>query len=216
MLGLKTVRGCFGGVVMVALLGVAAFAGWRWGDPLFERVAPSASTTAPQPTRELAEATLERFEALRRGEAGDRLALGSLELESVLRYGVPQMVPPGVSEPMVRLGDGQVRVGGEVAVEAFPRLPDEVGRVIGFLPDTMRIEVGGTLSPLDERRAQLVVHDVRAVGIPLPDRMIHDILRTFGREDVPGLPGDAMSVPLPTGIESVWVERDRLVLRHGG
>jgi len=216
MLGLKTVRGCFGSIVMVALLGAAAYAGWRWGGPVFERVSPGVTEVAPQPTREISDATLERFEALRQGDGGGRLALGSLELESVLRYGVPQMVPAGVGNPTVEMGDGSIRVGGDVAVQAFPQLPDDLGRVIGFLPDTLRLEVDGTLSPLNEHRAQLVVYRVRALGIPLPDRMIHDILRAFGREDVQGLPDDAMPVPLPAGISSVYVERDSLVLRHGG
>ncbi len=212
MLGLKTVRGCFGSIVMVGLLGVAAFAGWRWGDPFFSKVAPGLDS-APVASREISDRTLERFEAFRRGEGDERLVLGNLELESVLRFGVPQMFPPGVDAPSVNMKDGVIEVGGDVAVASFPQLPD-LGGVIGFLPDTLRVEVEGTISPLSEHRAALVVHQVRALGIPLPDRMIREILVAFGRQTIADLPDDAMPVPLPDGIESAYILRDSLVLVH--
>jgi hypothetical protein len=214
MLGLKTVRGCFGSIVMVGLLGVAAFAGWKWGDPFFRRVAPGSGPTEPSvATRELSDSTIVRFEAFRRGEGDERLVLGSLELESVLRFGVPQMLPPGVGAPSVKMKDGVIEVAGDVAVASFPDLPD-LGGVLGFLPDTLRVEVEGTVSSLSERRSALVVHQVRALGIPLPDRMITGILVAFGRQEIADLPADAMPVPLPDGIESAYILRDSLVLVH--
>lgn len=214
MLGLKTVRGCFGSIVMVGLLGFAAFAGWRWGDPLFRQISPGAdSMEQPVASRELAERTLERFESFRRGEGDGRLVLGSLEVESVLAFGVPQMIPPGIAAPSVTMKDGVIHVGGDVAIASFPQLPD-LGGVIGFLPDTIRVEVEGTLSPLNEHRSALVVHQVRALGIPLPDRMITQILAAFGRQEIADLPPDAMSVPLPDGIGSAYILRDSLVLVH--
>jgi hypothetical protein len=214
MLGLKTVRGCFGSIVMVGLLGAAAFAGWRWGDPFFRRVASGTeSVERLQATRELSDHTLERFEAFRRGEGEGRLVLGSLEIESVLLYGVPQMIPPGVEAPSVRMKDGVIEVSGDVSVASFPRLPD-LGGVIGFLPDTVRVEVKGTLAPLNAQRSALVVHKVSALGIPLPDRMITDILAAFGRQPIDDLPSDAMPLPLPDGIESAYILRDSLVLVH--
>lgn len=211
---LKMARGCFGVLVVVGVLGAAAFAGWRWGDPVFRRIA-SASDSVEQPvaSRELAELILERFESFRRGESGDRLVLGSLEVESILKFGVPQMIPPGVGNPSVTMKDGVIEVGGDVAVASFPGLPD-LGGVIGFLPDTIRVEVEGTLSPLNEHRSALVVHQVRAIGIPLPDRMIAEILVAFGRQAIADLPPDAMPVPLPDGIESAYILRDSLVLVH--
>jgi len=199
----------------LGLLGVAAFAGWRWGDPLFERVAPGGrSGTEPVATREVSDRTLERFEAFRRGEGEARLVLGSLEVESVLKFGVPQIFPTGVADPSVAMKDGVVRVGGDVAVAVFPELPElpDLGGVIGFLPDTLRVEVRGTISPLNAHRSALVVHEVRALGIPLPDRMITEILVAFGRQAITDLPTDAMPVPLPDGIEAAYILRDSLVL----
>ena len=199
---------------MVVLLGAAAFAGWRWGDPFFEKIAPGASSSAqPVPTREVSDRTLQRFEALRQGEGEGRLVLGSLEVESVLKFGVPQLFPPGIEAPSVTMKDGVIQVGGDVSVASFPGLPD-LGGVIGFLPDTVRVEVEGTISPFNEARSALVVHQVRALGIPLPDRMITQILVAFGRQEIPNLPDDAIAVPLPDGIDSAFILRDSLVLVH--
>jgi hypothetical protein len=214
MLGLKSVRGCFGSIVMVGLLGVAAFAGWRWGDPFFGDILPGGELPGELvATRELSDRTLERFEAFRRGEGNEQLVLGSVEIESILKFGVPQMIPPGVQDPSVSMKDGVIEVGGSVAVASFPRLPD-LGAVIGFLPDTVHVEVEGTLSPLNEHRSALIVHQVRALGIPLPDRMITEILGAFGRQSIKDLPADAMPVPLPDGIDSAYILRDSLVLVH--
>ena len=214
MLGSKSVRGCFGSMLIVGVLGAVAFAGWRWGDPVFRRVSPgSDSGGRPVSTRELSDRTLARFEAFRRGEGDGRMVIGSLEIESVLRYGVPQMVPPGIDDPSVVVKDGVVEVGGNVAVASFPLLPD-LGGVLGFLPDTVRVVVEGAVSPIGDHRSTLVVHQVSALGIPLPDRMIAELLEAFGRVDLPNLPSDAMPIPLPDGIESAYILRDSLVLVH--
>ncbi len=171
------------------------------GDPEVEVV----------PSPELAEASMDRFEALRRGDLGDRLSLSSVEIVSILRYSVPGMIPEGIGDPELELKDGVVAISASVAVESFPLLPD-LGSVLGFLPDTVVVLVEGMLAPLDEKRAALVIHAVQAAFIPLPDRMIPDILAALGRKDGEGLAKDALAVPLPDGIESVYVLRDSLVL----
>lgn len=204
-------------VLAVALLG-AAYAGFRWGPAVFPRVesmlglggGEEAAESVPSP--ELAEATLDRFERFRAGESGERLALGSDELTSVVRYSLPGLLPPGVSEPEVRLREGKVHLSARVAVASFPSLPS-LDQVVGFLPDTLLMEMRGSLVPLDQNNLALVVDRVQAGRIPVPSRMVGDVLDGLrGERDVAGLPEDALPVPLPDGLDSVFVQRDSLVL----
>ena len=216
MRGLGCLKSCLGKVVVAALLMAAALAGWWWGPSVFPELATWFSTgdgvreIAASP--ELAETTMDRFEALRRGEAGDRLALSSTEIVSIVRYSVPGIIPEGISDPWVEMADGVVTLTARVAVEAFPQLPD-LNAVLGFLPDTVEVSLEGALTPLDDERWEaLVVHGVRAAFVPLPDRMIPQILEALGREYVGGLPDDAIAIPMPEGLKTAYILRDSLVL----
>lgn len=216
MPGLGCLKSCLGKVVVATLVVAAAVAGWRWGPYVFPELAAWFSsgddvaeiTASPQ----LADATMDRFEALRRGEVGDQLALGSTEIVSILRYSVPGIIPEGISEPRVVMADGVVTLTARVAVGAFPQLPD-LHAVLGFLPDTLEVSLEGALAPLDDERWDaLVIHGVRAAFIPLPDRMIPQILNALGREYVGGLPDDAIAIPLPDGLKTAYILRDSLIL----
>jgi len=207
-------------VVGLALVALAAF---RWGpaalaaleralglgDPVWVEAPPGSGP--PQPSPETADATLDRFERFRAGEGGDRLALGSTELSSVLRYAMPGLVPAGVADPEVFLEEGRVRVRARVAVEAFPRLP-RLEQVMGILPDTVLLEMVGSLVRLDQSFLALRVDRVEASRIPIPQRMVADVLAGLGREGPPGLPANALAVPLPDGVASAVVQGDSLVL----
>lgn len=207
-------------LIAVLVLVTVAYAGFRWGPLVFPRVerllgierAPVASVEPePEPSAELADRTLERFERFRRGDGEGRIALSGIELSSVVRYALPGMVPPGVDEPTVTLRDGRVRLGARVATGAFPRLP-KLDDVVGILPDTLDVVMEGSLVPLDERRLALIVDRVEASRIPLPRRLIPQILAGFGSERSADLPDDALAVPMPSGLRSVYVQRDSLVL----
>ncbi len=213
---LRTIRRLVAVVVLVAV----AYAGFRWGPLVFPRMerllgierAPVASVEPePEPSAELADRTLDRFERFRRGEGEGRIALSGLELSSVVRYALPGLVPPGVDEPTVTLYDGRVRLSARVATGAFPRLP-KLDDVVGILPDTLDVVMEGSLVPLDQEHLALLVDHVEASRIPLPRRMITQILAGFGRERSASLPDDALAVPMPNGLRSVYVQRDSLVL----
>lgn len=207
-------------LALLTLLAVA-YAGYRWGPVVFpslERALGVAADTAtaempalPQPSPELAETTLDRFEAFRAGEGGERLALGGTELTSVIRYALPGIIPPGVTEPTVELVDGRVHLTARVAVQAFPRLP-RLDEIVGLLPDTVLIALDGTLVALDQSYLSLMVDRVEAARIPLPRRMVSEVLTGFGREGPASLPKDALAVPVPDGVGSVYVQGDSLVL----
>ena len=197
---------------------LVAYAGFRWGPAVFPHIEralgidPAAPTVAEtKPTPELAEQTLDLFERFRAGEIGDRLMLGGMELSAVVRYSFPGMIPRGVTATTIEFNRGQVHVTARVAMEAFPDLP-RLDDIIGLLPDTILLEVRGSLVPLDQRHMALLVDRVQAARIPLPKRLVADVLRAFGRSRPASLPDDVLEVPLPDGVRSVFVQRDSLVM----
>lgn len=204
-------RSCLGRTVILLLLVAGAAAAWIWGPELYPPLGRLLDREGEEPTPELAERTLDRLEDFRAGEAGDRMALGSTEITSVLRFALPGLLPTGVGEPRVRIENGRIRVDARVAREAFPRLPD-LGAVVGMLPDTVPLALEATLAPAGAERAHLVVHSVEVSRIPVPDRFIPPILAALGRQDRTGVPPDAMLVPLPSGLASAHLQRDSLVL----
>ena len=217
MLGTGCFKGCLGKAWLAGLLIAAALAGWWWGPSVFPRVrgwfVEEEGVVEVSPSPELADDALDRFERFRRGEIGDRLSLSAVDVASVLRYSAPGMLPEGISGPVVEFHDGVVTLTAHVAVEAFPGLPTLDG-ILGFLPDTVPISIEGALAPLDENRVALVVHGVYAafIPVPLPDGMTPRILTALGRRGGDGLPEDALAFPLPDGVRSAHVLRDRLIL----
>lgn len=199
------------------LLGVA-YAGWLWGPAFLRRVegwlgtSSGTSSTALQPSEELADSAMARFGRLRDGEGERTVSLSGLELTSVLRFGPAFQLPTGVIEPRVEMEDGQIRLSGKVVLSAFPDLPD-LGAIIGILPDTIPVTLRATLVFFGEAEAALVVHRLDAARIPLPRRLIPEILEALGRLEEVGLPPNALRVPLPEGLASAYILSDSLVLR---
>jgi len=213
-------KGLFGKAVILLLLVVAAYAGWRWGPQVFPRVHEWLGLTGVEETAavfsspELADSVMVRVQALRRGEGPSQLALGGDELTSVLRHSVPGLIPSGVFDPQVKLEDGRVHIRARVALGSFPDLPD-LGPIIGMLPDTLDVALQAALMPFGNRRAALLVHRLEASRIPLPRRLIPDVLAAMGRTDEPGLPPEALLVPLPSGLGSAYILTDSLILSNG-
>jgi hypothetical protein len=166
------------------------------------------------PSPELAESTLDRFERFRAGGAGGRLALVDAEIGSVLRFALPGILPPGVSDPDVRMAGSDVTLTARVATRAFPDLP-ALAPVIGMLPDTVSVLMAGTLTQFGKQSLAFHIEHVEAGGVPLPDRLVPEVLAGLGRTHRGGLPENALHIPLPAGIDSVYVERDSLVLLGG-
>lgn len=207
-------------LLAVVILVAAAYAGFRWGSDVFPPlehlfgIHQGSATAVPataRPSQAIADSTLERFQRFRDGKGPDRMALGSNQLTSVLRYALPGMVPPGVSEPTIVLSDGRVDVSARVAVHSFPHLPD-LGKVAGILPDTALVEMGGSLVRFDQQHLALLIDRMHIVHIPLPKAMIADVLAGLGADRRPNLPKDGLVVPLPDGLSSAFVQRDSLVL----
>jgi hypothetical protein len=107
--------------------------------------------------------------------------------------------------------DDRVQVGGKVVLAAFPRLPD-LGPVLGLLPDTLDVQLEATLMSLGEGRGALLVRGIEASRIPLPRRLIPDILDALAGSRPPGLPPEALPFPLPGRVTAAYIEADSLVL----
>jgi hypothetical protein len=207
-------RSCVGRLLILAVLAAAGAAVW-WNYPqLLDRVRgfrgqEQAAEAVASP--ELADATLDRFEAFQAGSQGSEMKLGDAELSSLVRYSLPGVLPPGVEDPSVRVIDGRLHLAARVSLDALPDVP-ALREVVGLLPDTVPVEIRGTLAPFEAERAALHVDRIEASRIPLPARYIPEILSALGRAHTQNLPADALLVPLPRGLESAYVLRDSLVL----
>ncbi len=201
----------------VVLVVAAAYAGWRWGPQVFPRIQDWMDARGGQgvpgmvASPDLADSVLARVQEFRRGEGPAQLAFGEDELTSVLRYAQPEVMPRGVEAPEVRLEAGRVHLKARVTLAAFPDLPD-LGPVVGILPDTLDVEVEASLMPFGIGKAALLVHSVEASRIPLPRRLVPQILTAMGRTDQPGLPPEALLITLPSGLGTAYILTDSLIL----
>ena len=213
----KWLQSLFRKVALVVLLVAAAYAGWRWGPQFFPKVhdwfglgsVEMTAETVSSP--ELADSVMARVQQFRRGEGPSHLALGASEVTSILRYSVPDLMPVGVVDPEVTFKDGRVHFRSRVALTAFPDLPD-LGPILGILPDTLDVDLQAAMMPFGDGKAALLVHRVEASRIPLPGRLVPEILRAMGRKEQPGLPPEALLVPLPPGLGSAYILTDSLIL----
>lgn len=210
-------KSLLGKVVGLVLLVAAAYAGWQWGPEVFPKIhewlglTKNGVSEEVVATPEMADSVMYLVREFRAGDGSDPLVLGGNELTSVLRYSVPGVMPDGVSGPEVRLNDGRVHVRARVALESFPDLPD-LGPIIGMLPDTLDVGFEASLMPFGERKGALLFHSLDASRIPLPSRLIPEILKAMGRSDEPGLPPEALLVSLPSGLGSAYILTDSLIL----
>lgn len=215
--------GCLRRIFVLLLLGVAAWAGWRWGGGIFPEVETrvreavaryraGSAGVAGAVDPEVARDAMERYRELIARPDADSLLLGGGEVTSTLRYAVPEVVPVGLGEPTVRFEDGSAVLAVEVALSSFPRFPELEG-ILEILPDTVPLELRGGLEPLDGDEVALRVDAVEASRIPVPRRLYPQILEALGRSDREGLAPDAVAVRLPPGVSSAYIAGDRLVLR---
>jgi hypothetical protein len=214
MLGL--VRSCLGKLLVLVFLAGAVAALWWWNPGLIERLRGGAPLVERReaPSPELADATLERFETFRRGRPGDEFRVGETELSSLLRYRLANALPGGVRDVAVTLRESQVHLTLRVPFALLPEVP-ALSEVARLLPDTVRVEIRGSLTPFGPSSSALHVSRLDVSRVPLPARFIPEILTILGRTEAPGLPEDALLVLLPPGLRSAFVLRDSLVLVAG-
>jgi len=202
-------------LMLLVFLIPAIYAGLKWGLPLTSRFLDlnpcEECAENGQPSVSLSDLTMDRFERLRWGESDDKLVLAGVEVSSVVRYAIPGIVPLGLLEPRVEFEEEKVRLFAFLVAEKFPGLP-KLDEIIGLLPDTITVEMQGMIAPLDQGHFSLIINRLWMAKIPIPSSLIPVILTTFGREGRRALPRNALLIPKPDGIESVFVRTDSLFL----
>lgn len=209
--------GCFRTLFTLALLLVVAGVAWFQRDRLVDywhelrgTTPPPAAVAAPTITPEIADRAQGKLDALSSGDAV-RTALSETELQSLLRYRYEQLLPGFIDSARVELDGDRLRLRVRLPAERLPHV-DELGEAAALLPDTTEVTVSGQLLPLDSGRIAFAIDDVRAAHIPLPRRIVPGALERLGRRDEPGLPSDAVALPLPPGAAGAYVRSDSLVL----
>jgi hypothetical protein len=202
------------GLVLVGVLAVFLFLNRDRITSAWQDLRGGKEATELGPSPELAELASGKLGQLHAGEI-EVVALSESEIQSLLQYKYQQLLPAFVDSPRVQLDGGKIVVQARVPVERLPQL-GELGEAAAFLPDTTEIGVTGQVLPLRDGRVALAVDQVRAARIPLPKRLVPGALRKLGRKEEPGLPPDALALPLPPGADAAYVRGDSLVFLKNG
>ena len=192
---------------LIVLLIVAAI-GWIGWQRYAHR--PAEVSTDEIASAEIADRADDKLQQLKNGDA-ETIGLSGIELESLLKFRFVQLLPAFVESPRILVQNDKINVQTRIPVENLPSL-SELGEAAAFLPDTTEVNVTGGILPLDSGRVAIQIEDVRAARIPLPSRMIPRALARLGRSNEPGLPKDALALPLPGGATSAYVRGDSLFL----
>lgn len=206
--------GLLGGCVrrlftLLLVIGAVALA-WYQRDRILavwrSFTADEAGVQVPSP--ELADSAQAKLASLLRH--GERVALSQAEVQSLVQFRVASYLPKYIVAPEVTLERDRIRVQARVPTAEFPRM-EELADAIGFLPDTTLVGITGKLIPLTGPRVGLAVDEVTAARVPLPRGLIPTVLRRLGRTDEPGLPPDAVALPLPAGASTAYVRGDSVI-----
>jgi hypothetical protein len=203
------VRGCFARLVVLALLTAGAIVAWQNRDQLayaWDRWRGPPAEVSP----ELAEYAEGKLSMLNEDGGADRVALTAPELQSLVEYRWGGVLPQDVTDPRVSMGSGRVVLEANVATARFGRMA-ELREIVGFLPDTTSLRAVGSLVPMDDGQVALEVHELAAATIPLPRQLIAPIMARFPGGGQPGLPPNAVILPLPPGIRTIYVSGDSMV-----
>jgi hypothetical protein len=206
------IKGCLKlALGLLLLLALAVFLLLNRGrvESAWRKVRGEEASVAALPSQQIAERAEDKLAQMKNGET-EAIALSENELQSLLQYKYRQLLPAFVDSPRVQLENGKIIVQARVPVERLPQL-NELGEAAAFLPDTTEVGVTGQILPLRNGRVALAVDQVRAARIPLPKRLVPGALRKLGRKDEPGLPSDALAIPLPMGADGAYVRGDSLI-----
>jgi hypothetical protein len=205
--------GCLRRLLGLVLLAGIVWVAWEHGPQVRSWVADrlGIETARSEPSPELAQRAMARYRTLLEGRR-DEVSFTQEEIESVMRWELDGLLPPGASVPTVRFQDSEATVGMGVALEVLPRIP-ELDGLMEILPDTVQVTFRGLLFTLEGGEAVFLVRRIEAASVPLPRRLNARILDSLGLGGRSDLPPATVPVPLPPGIRSVYIHGDRLIMR---
>jgi len=202
-------RGCVVRGVLILLVVGATILVWQNRDELrtvWDRTRGHEPVVSP----ELAAHADEKLADLSANGGVRRVALTAPELQSLIEYRWGGLLPPDIASPRVGLSGGRITLEAKVATARFSRVA-ELRDIAGLLPDTAGLRAVGSFTPMDDGHVALEVHEMAAASIPLPRQLIPTILARLPGAREEGLAPNAVAIPLPPGISTVFVSGDSLV-----
>jgi hypothetical protein len=191
-------------VLLVALLGVGLVA---YGLGIFPPRRPAFEMANVSP----AAAAVAEMKLARLQSHGEEARLTGVELTSLFRYRPEVWSLGAVRSPLLRLSGDTLWISGSIPTDQLPSQP-EIDAIRFFLPDTARVDLGGTVRGMGRGTAVLEITSVEVAGMPIPPRYFPLIIDRLGGEGEAGLPRSAFVLPLPPGIGSARVAGDELIL----
>jgi hypothetical protein len=209
-------RGCLGRLVFLATVIVVLVAGFvyrdrvraAWAALRGESAAETQAGTAV--SAELAATAQEKLDALARGDRSEAV-FGTAELQSLLEYRYLDRLPAFIDSPRVEVDGGRVRLSMRIPVDRFPGAKG-LGEVAALLPDTTDLVIRGALLAAEDGKVAFAIDGVSAHSIPLPRRLVPGAIEMLGLDAEPGLPADAITVPLPPGARAAYIRGDSIVI----
>jgi hypothetical protein len=199
-------RGVAGKLFLLVFL--ALLAGGLW---FFRGLIPGPWNRPPVPLAVSEEAAVAAEEKLKRlRQDGDTVHMSGVEFTSYLRFRMAGRFASDIELPAVTFAGEDVQVAGRFPKDRLPA--KEVGRAMGFLPDTADVGVNGTLRTLAPGRAALKVSSASFAGFPIPRDRLNQVIDRVRGLDEPGLGEDEVAFQLPPGVGSARVENGQLVL----
>lgn len=210
----RFVAGCLRRLVVLAVMVASLALGWHHRDRLlaaWHDFRTETATDADTPSPELADAAERKLASLAAANGPERVALRQVEIQSLVDHRLSNLLPASVRAPRVRLGEGRVRLAGRVPTRQFAGAA-AAEEILAFLPDTTELSAAGQLVPLRRERVALEVLEMSAARIPLPERMVPQVLASLGLPVGPPLSPNMVALPLPPGAETAYISGDSLVL----
>ncbi len=208
-----SVRGCLRSVIAVGVLVIVAVVGYTQRAALrsyWEQLSGRGATAEAAPSQALADQARSRLADLRAGRISSA-SFDAVELQSLLLYEYEGLLPAFVDSPRIDIDDSRIVMTGRMPIDRLPDV-EGMGQAAALLPDTTDLALTAQLLPLGNGRVALAVDDITVSRIPLPERLYAPALARLGRRSEPGLPPDALAVPLPPGAVNAYVRGDSLVL----
>ena len=143
-----------------------------------------------------------------------RVVLTERAVNAYLRFQVADQLPPGLTEPELRMeAGGRLTVTATVDLDAV-REQQSPGRFNPLRFLSGRLPVTGVGVVRSVRRALTIeIESARVGSLPVPATLVSELVQIYTRsEQYPDGIDVSEPIPLPSGIEAVRVEQQRTVI----